>query len=87
MKDNIREFVETWKSWSISRNATSFKWASRLKDAGYIGIPLNGRYMSEWPKVHEWCNTHIGESHYTWTGSTFWFENQKDANWFALRWS
>jgi hypothetical protein len=40
-----------------------------------------------WSEIHRWCSDQFGSAHYSWTGSTFWFEDEKDAILFALRWS
>jgi hypothetical protein len=37
--------------------------------------------------MHHWCEQQFGKDHYAWTGSTFWFETEKDATLFGLRWA
>ena len=54
----------------------------------YYPVELSSRtLMGEWQECHRWCCEHIGEDHYSWTGGTFWFENERDATLFALRWA
>ena len=57
-----------------------------LRDAGYIPVNLNHN-LGVWGTVHDWCQKNLGAHHYTWTGSTFWFDDPEKASLFALRWS
>jgi hypothetical protein len=81
MNQTIRDFINSNKSRSID-------WNSSLYQAGYFSIPA-GRISvrNHWNEMHQWCKSKFGESHYCWTGSTFWFETKDDAMVFALRWS
>lgn len=59
-----------------------------FEEAGYIPIILNDKASGAvWHDIHEWALEHIGYSNYNWTGSVFWFMNEKDAMLFALRWA
>lgn len=58
-----------------------------LMHQGYPSVLLGRQGHDSWKEVHQWCKELYGEEHYTWTGSRFWFENDCDAMWFALRWS
>jgi hypothetical protein len=76
----IREFAEHGK---LRKNVRE-----GFQAAGYYPVELSGPVlMGEWQECHQWCCEHIGEDHYSWTGGTFWFETEKAAMWFALRWS
>ena len=63
-------------------------WKRRYSEAGYHSVfaGLLG-VEGEWQEIHRWCCEHIGRDHYSWTGGTFWFENERDATLFALRWA
>lgn len=39
-----------------------------------------------WQEMHNWCKEKFGAEQYTWTGSLFWFQNERDAIMFMLRW-
>ena len=88
MKDCIRDFVESCKPYDGPRSLTIPVWSTRFQDAGYFSVPLtDNNLLHHWQDVHQWCEHEFGERHYTWTGSIFWVENDRDAMWFALRWS
>lgn len=55
----------------------------QFQEAGYYSVAVSGY---EWKKIHEWVETHY-YNRYTWTGSTFWFDDEKIATEFALRWA
>jgi hypothetical protein len=79
---NLRERVKLERTkWD-----GSMLWSEMFKRFGYVPIILGSNYHSGWNSIHEWCIEEIGVDHYTWTGSTFWFEYEKDATLFALRW-
>ena len=83
----IRDFAEQRKvrQWD---HTTSARVREDYQAAGYHPVELGGpALMGEWQECHRWCCEHIGEDHYSWTGGTFWFETEKAAMWFALRWS
>jgi hypothetical protein len=92
MKDCIQDFVESWKGYdsNIKGNLQlpncPKNWESRLRDAGYYRAMYAG-YGQKWPDVHKWCEEHVGKKHYAWTGFTFWFDSEKNAILFALRWA
>lgn len=63
-------------------------WNTVLADRGYVSVPSvrsSGHYTVR-SGMQDWCNEHIGEEHYVWTGSNYWFETESDAIMFALRW-
>lgn len=76
----IREFVDSHNTW----NTTSNNWREFLKEQGYYSVSAGA---GSWADIHEWCDQHIGEQHYTWTGEVFWFETEQAAVMFALRWA
>lgn len=59
-------------------------WNSVLKAGGYHAVQIR---RGEWEEMHQWFKKHIGETHYTWTGSIFWFETEEAALWASLKWS
>ncbi len=95
---NIHEFVEHAKEVNLalyrnqsasevlmkSRTQQINNWGEVFRRGGYFKVTLRHH---GWSKVHDWCKEYIGEHRYTWTGSDFWFETEKDAAWFALVWS
>lgn len=86
MKDCIQDFVAAWKSLDSADGISKhIHWDTRFQDAGYFSVEFNA--LKNWQEVHEWCRRWIGEEHYSWTGSVFWFESEKAASWFALKWS
>ena len=97
MIETIREFTEQRlrlrsfaehkkvKNWD---HTTALTVREEYQAAGYHPVELGTLFlMGEWQECHRWCCEHIGKDHYSWTGGTFWFENQRDAILFALRWS
>ena len=54
-----------------------------LKSAGYYPVCTN-RYIGM--PIHDWLIEHVGYDNYNWTGRVFWFNKEKDAIWFALKW-
>lgn len=78
-KVKIREFLN-----SLDRNSmVPRKWKDLLREQGYYPVAAG---LGSWADIHEWCNQHIGEQHYTWTGEVFWFETEQAAMLFTLRW-
>ena len=57
-------------------------WNSILEDAGYYSIKFRPKTKQCW----DWCAKEFGLGHIAWTGSKFWFESEKDAIMFTLRW-
>ena len=69
-----------------------------LRDSGKLIEPINWNdlfllngYISvdfgpgnKWG--YSWCCEQFGSEHFAWTGSNFWFETEKDAIMFTLRW-
>lgn len=60
--------------------------AEQLEQKGFYSVTLGLNGLRQWQYVHQWCQEQFGEEHYTWTGSIFWFEDEKHAMLFALRW-
>jgi hypothetical protein len=58
-------------------------WPELLANAGYISVE---HQQGLWQNVHDWCKEVIGYEHYSWTGSTFWFETKEHALMFKLCW-
>lgn len=55
----------------------------QLNAAGYYVHKPSSNH--NWQEMHEFCQSNFGQEHYTWVGSNFWFETEKDRNWFILR--
>lgn len=90
--DCIKDFINSWKQYDKepsdpTRSYTNPQWHHRFRDAGYFCVHPAVDSLSKWPKMHEWCQEQFGRDHYSWTGSTFWFENEQDAVLFTLKWS
>lgn len=90
IKDCIQDFIESWKIYdkqNYNPNQVYPPWTKRFVDYGYYSVSLSGNALeNNWQEVHKWCEDQFGGRHYAWTGSVFWFETEKDANWFTLRW-
>ncbi len=56
--------------------------AGDFKAAGY---PCADHKRGTWREVHDWCMARFRQA-YTWTGTTFWFQNEADRNAFAEVW-
>lgn len=61
--------------------------AEIFEQAGLYSAAIGDLDNSDWQDLHQWCRQQFNRDHYTWTGSTFWFENEKDAVLFTLRWA
>lgn len=87
-KDSIRDFVSAWVQYDGNKNVGSLNlvWPRRFKEAGYYGVPLHNT-SNNWPEIHRWCSDQFGVTHYGWTGSIWWFESERDAAIFTLRWA
>lgn len=80
---SIKDFI------AVSRaDPTEYRnWNQRFRDAGYYSVEITPSNF-EWLSIMDWCEDHVGKGHFAWTDiSTFWFESQRDAVWFALNWS
>lgn len=88
MKDPISQFVGAWQKFDegASRLATDIDWKRRFRDAEYYGVNLSETNFNH-RELHAWCIEKFGDDHYAWTESIFWFDNPKNATWFALKWS
>lgn len=82
--ENIQAFADR-----VSSNKREIEarggWRTVFLESGYY--PAHAVNTKEWSEMHRWCCDQFGVEHYSWTGSTFWFENEKDVLLFALRWS
>jgi hypothetical protein len=86
-KISLREFVDAYQEIDrINRiDYTSINWNTRLQQAGYHFIHLNLKYVRQ--DIISWCEKNYG-TNFAWTGNdTFWFNTEKDAVLFALRWA
>lgn len=90
--DCIHDFIQSWKQWDRTedrgQDSTRPLWNIRLQDAGYYGIEASRESIRRyWQEMHQWCERQFGRNHYTWTGSTFWFETESAAVLFTLQWA
>lgn len=80
---SIRDFAQSVLNakWT---GASPRDWNRLLAEHGYHSVPVstNDGYLA----VNDWCNQHIGEDHYVWTGSSYWFETEAAAVLFSLKW-
>jgi hypothetical protein len=93
-KDCIQDFIEAWKQWDKAEDrhpeSESVRpvWNIRFQDAGYYRVESSrDSVTNSWQEMHRWCEEHVGTRHYAWTGSTFWFDSDRAAMLFSLRWS
>jgi hypothetical protein len=61
-------------------------WDKRFATQGYYYVPIPIRKGSI-IQIIEWCNTQFGKDHFSFAAGKIWFETEKAANWFVLRWS
>lgn len=86
-KDCIQDFIDAWRERDDPSDPRVPPWNIRFREAGYYSAPIRLRVLNDWSDCHKWCNDKFGEKHYAWVGSTFWFETERDAILFILRWS
>jgi hypothetical protein len=93
-KDCIHDFIEAWKQWDSIEASTrvngTFRpvWNDRFQNAGYYSVvPSSANIVNSWQEIHRWCKEHVGSRHYVWAGSIFWFDSDRAAMWFKLRWA
>jgi hypothetical protein len=90
-RDCIQDFVENWQLWDTktkSHFGNQPVWNNRFRDAKYYSIvPSVLNTSQHFIEMHYWCEHYFGREHYANTGYTFWFESERDAAWFALRWA
>lgn len=79
----IREFAEQLLE-ARQRQDANRDWYSIFKNKGYYYAQVR---QGKWQDIHKWCQETVGEQYYAWHGEHFWFEYEKDAVLFALRWS
>jgi hypothetical protein len=89
---SIREFTQQVLEMQDKKQLYEpIDWNHVLKVQGYMGVsvPIKVSKMNEGERtqMRTWCNLNVGEEHYVWTGSQFWFETESAAVLFALRWS
>ena len=54
--------------------------------ANWISILVNLTPERSWEMIHRWCKKNC-RGEFSWSGNTFFFKNNEDATYFALRWS
>jgi hypothetical protein len=57
-------------------------WNDLFEIAGYVSVDLSPKNKD----CYLWAREQFGLEHIAWTGSKFWFESEKDAIMFTLRW-
>jgi hypothetical protein len=82
----IKEYVASIKAKLLFEPVQDYDWRHAFNSKGYPSALLSEEGHKKWPEVHRWCREHIGEDHYAWTGSRFWFDNDEAAFKFILRW-
>ena len=97
---NIREFIREKKAEHEQRyrNQTAAEvllksvkpliedWTTVFRSGGYYLVNPNTT-PPRWEEIHPWCMETFGYDHYAWNGNNFWFETEKDAIMFTLRWA
>lgn len=76
MKD-LKSFIQE------ARKGSPVNWTEVLRSGGYYHVIPD---ISNWSEMHTWCNEQFGSDRYAWNGSNFWFETEKDAMLFLLKW-
>jgi hypothetical protein len=88
--DNIQEFMNAWKSYDYHRvHLEPNRWQRRFQEAGYFSVALSRNATNAIDKevVVNWCTENF-ENRFAWVVDSyvFWFETDKDAMLFSLRW-
>jgi len=89
MNKYIKQVIYNDDRLNPATNKKPINWQSLFSDAGYTSVfaPNSFKDYHRWNSLLTWCNEHIGEDNFTWINSTFWFESDRDAMQFALRWT
>ena len=61
-------------------------WNEILESGGYISVQFQNTNDNT-RQIAQWCREKFGAEHYYWTGGSFWFETEKAAVLFTLRWA
>lgn len=84
---NIQEYTDYIKAIDPMVAKADYNWRRAYDKMNYPSVLLGAHGHLQWQEVHAWCQEQFGKEHYTWTGSRFWFDQEKDAVLFALRWA
>lgn len=61
-------------------------WREHLANLGFTYADAGADATEQhWTEMHEWCHKQFGDR-YTWTGSRFWFNDERDAILFIIKW-
>ena len=73
----------TGKKWNYSgNNDTNYL----KKNFPMVSLEGNQKLMDQMHEIRDWCQKEFDDRWiYDW--NDFYFHNQRDANWFAMRWS
>ena len=96
---NIREFIREKRDEHLDRyrNQSAAEvllktvppeikdWTAVFRSGGYHMVNPNVGPL--WQEMHIWCVEQFGVDNYAWNGNNFWFETEKDAIMFTLRWA
>ena len=75
------------KNHGSSDSSIPIRWNDELQQAGYYSCNLSViDSTTRWQQAHAWCGLNIGEQHYVWTGSKFWFDRSDNLVMFSLKW-
>jgi len=69
------------------RNETLFDFRKQFRENGYFEVcgskqPFSNQYI-----IGQWCVDKFGSGHYSWDGTSWWFDSEENAVLFALRWA
>jgi hypothetical protein len=85
---SIREFTQQVLEMQDKKQLFEpIDWNHVLKVQGYMGVSVTINDLIPGTQMRTWCELNVGEEHYVWTGSQFWFETESAAVLFALRWT
>ena len=62
-------------------------WQKQFRKNGYFEVcgvaqPFSNQYI-----IGQWCVDKFGSEHYSWDGTSWWFDSEENAVLFALRWA
>ncbi len=90
--DSIQDFIAAWEPDSNTNNYTTFTdWRRRFEEAGYFKVNMPFKGHDDLIDAIHWCDDSIGAKNYAYIsyfyGFIFYFQTEKEAMFFALRWS
>ena len=82
ISENCRMYIDEG-----GRTETLLDWRKQSRENGYFEVcrskqPPPAQYI-----IGQWCVDKFGSEHYSWDGTSWWFDSEENAVLFALRWA